>query len=76
MTGPVVGSFVGYLIGLHHRVTLTTVLSSTLLAITLWLYLIRHFEETLVKYSDAMMVGVVITIAVLLVWYLAKKTFR
>ncbi|MEY3001835.1 MAG: hypothetical protein RLZZ428_210 [Pseudomonadota bacterium] len=76
MTGPVVGSFVGYLIGLHHRVTLTTVLSSTLLAITLWLYLIRHFEETLVKYSDAMMVGVVITLAVLLGWYLAKKMFR
>jgi uncharacterized membrane protein len=76
MTGPVVGSFVGYLIGLKHRVTLITVLSSTLVAIILWLYLIRNFEETLVHYSDAMMVGVVITLAVLFVWYLLKKMFR
>lgn len=76
MTGPVVGSFVGYLIGLKHRVTLITVLSSTLVAIILWLYLIRNFEATLVHYSDAMMVGVVITLAALFVWYLLKKMFR
>lgn len=35
MTGPVVGSFIGYIIGFSHRKTLTTILSATLIAIIL-----------------------------------------
>ena len=76
MTGPVVGSFVGFLIGFRHRVTLSVVLLSTFVAIILWIYLIKNFEETLVAYSDRLMVGLLIAAAVLFLWYLLKKTFR
>lgn len=76
MTGPVVGSFVGFLIGFRHHVTLAIVLSSTLIAIMLWLYLIKNFEEVLVAYSDMLMTGFLIASAVLLLWYFVKKTFR
>ena len=76
MTGPVVGSFVGFLIGFRHRVTLAVVLSSTFIAIILWIYLIKNFEEQLVAYSDMLMIGLFTAIAVLLFWYFVKKTFR
>jgi uncharacterized membrane protein len=76
MTGPVVGSFLGFLIGFRHRVTLTIVIASTFIAIIIWIYLIKNFEETLVAYSDRLMVGVLIAIAVMFLWYLLKKTFQ
>ena len=76
MTGPVVGSFVGFLIGFRHRVTLAVVLSSTFIAIVIWIYLIKNFEEELVAYSDMLMTGLLVAIAVLLLWYFIKKTFR
>lgn len=76
MTGPVVGSFVGFLIGLRHRVTLTVVIVSTFIAILLWIYLIKHFEEMLVMYSDMLMIGLFITVTVMVLWYLLKKAFR
>ena len=76
MTGPVVGSFVGFLIGLQHRVTLTVVITSTFIAIIIWIYLIKNFEDTLVAYSDRLMVGLLIALAVLFLWYLLKKTFQ
>jgi uncharacterized membrane protein len=75
MTGPVVGSFVGFLIGFRHRVTLTVVITSTFIAIIIWIYLIKNFEETLVAYSDRLMVGLLIAAVVLFLWYLLKKTF-
>ncbi|HEY9189462.1 MAG TPA: small multi-drug export protein [Sulfurovum sp.] len=76
MTGPVAGSFVGFLIGLRHRVTLSVVIISTFIAILLWIYLIKNFEETLVAYSDMLMIGVLIIVTVLFLWYLMKKVFR
>lgn len=76
MTGPVVGSFVGFLIGFRHRVTLTIVLLSTFIAIIIWIYLIKNFEEELVAYSDMLMIGLFIAIAVLGLWYLVKRNFR
>lgn len=75
MTGPVVGSFVGFLIGFTHRITLAVVLSSTFIAIIIWIYLIKNFEEQLVAYSDILMTGLFVAIAVVLLWYLIKKTF-
>ncbi len=75
MTGPVVGSFVGFLIGFTHLVTLLVVLSSTLVAIIIWVYLIKNFEEMLIAYSDILMMGFLIAAAVMLVWYLLRKYF-
>lgn len=76
MTGPVVGSFVGYLIGLRHRTTLLVVILSTLIAILLWVYLIKNFEEVLVKYSDMIMSGFFIAALLMFIWYLLKRHFK
>jgi len=75
MTGPVVGSFVGYLIGLSHRMTLFVVLLSTLIAIIIWVYLIKNFEEVLIQYSDMIMSGFFIAAILMLIWYLIKRHF-
>jgi len=75
MTGPVVGSFVGYLIGLRHFTTLTVVLSTTLTAIILWVYLIKNFEVMLIAYSDLLMRGFLIAAVILLIWYWLKKRY-
>ncbi len=75
MTGPVVGSFVGFLLGFKHYKTLLVVLFSTLIAIIIWVYLIKNFEEILIAYSDMLMMGFLIAAAMMLVWYLLKKYF-
>ncbi|WP_415407200.1 small multi-drug export protein [Sulfurovum sp. CS9] len=75
MTGPVIASFVGFLIGFRHHVTLLVVLSSTLIAIIIWFYLIKNFEEILIAYSDILMMGFLIAATMMLVWYLLKKYF-
>ena len=73
MTGPVVGSFVGFLIGFKHRVTLFIVLSSTLLAIIIWIYLIKNFETELIAYNEILITGVFITMLGMFLWYLIKR---
>jgi len=73
MTGPVVGSFVGYLIGFRHRITLFVVLLSTFIAIVLWVYLIKHFEDILVVYSDGLSIGFLFAAMLILLWYLIKR---
>ncbi|KYJ86121.1 small multi-drug export protein [Sulfurovum riftiae] len=73
MTGPVVGSFIGYIIGFSHFKTLFTILSATLVAIILWVYLIRHFEELLVTYSNFISIGFLTAAILMGVWYLVKK---
>ncbi|PHS34129.1 MAG: hypothetical protein COA92_03620 [Sulfurovum sp.] len=73
MTGPVVGSFVGYLIGFRHWVTLFVVLLSTFIAILLWVYLIKNFEKILVVYSDTLSIGFLLAALALLLWYLLKR---
>jgi len=75
MTGPVVGSFIGYLMGLSHFITLIIVLFSTLIAIILWTYFIKNFEATLIVYSDTL-ITVLSTAAILfLLWYFIKRRF-
>jgi len=73
MTGPVVGSFIGYIIGFSHLKTLTTILFSTLLAIILWIYLIGHFKDFLVAYSTVLNMVLLVLALGMLGWYLLKK---
>ncbi len=73
MTGPVVGAFVGHLMGFGHFRTLTTVLSSTFVAILLWTYLISNFEATLMLYSDMLNIAAAGIIVILLVWQFLRK---
>ncbi len=75
MTGPVVGSFVGYLMGLSHLTTLIVVLFSTLIAITLWTYFIKNFEATLIVYSDTLITVLTTAAILLLLWYVIKRKF-
>ncbi len=75
MTGPVVGSFVGYLMGLSHLTTLIVVLFSTLIAIILWTYFIKNFEATLIIYSDTLITVLSAAAIVLLLWYVIKRRF-
>ncbi|UFH59026.1 small multi-drug export protein [Sulfurovum mangrovi] len=73
MTGPVVGSFVGYLMGLPHLTTLLSVLFSTLIAIILWTYFIKNFEATLIVYSDALIMVLSTAAVIVLIWYFMRK---
>jgi uncharacterized membrane protein len=45
MTGPIIGSIIGYLMGFRHRVTLSIVLTGTLIAISCWGLALRHLHE-------------------------------
>ena len=76
MTGPVVGSFLGYILGFSHLKTLTTILSATLVAVTLWVYLIGHFEKILVTYSHFISIGFLTAAGLMGVWYLVKRYLR
>lgn len=73
MTGPVIGSFVGFLIGFKHEVTLLVVLSSTFIAIIIWVYLIKNFETVLIAYNDMLVTGFLIAALAMLLWYLLKR---
>ena len=73
MTGPVVGSFVGYLMGLSHRMTLFIVLTSTLVAIILWTYIIKNFESLLIAHSDSLILLLATTAGLLLLGYLWRR---
>ncbi|MEA3433263.1 MAG: small multi-drug export protein [Campylobacterota bacterium] len=75
MTGPVVGSFVGYLMGLSHLKTLIVVLFSTLIAIILWTYFIKNFEATLIVYSDTLITVLSAAAILFLLWYFIKRRF-
>jgi len=75
MTGPVVGSFVGYMIGFSHLKTLSTILAATLIAISLWVYLIGHFEALLVTYSTLINIGFLGAAIFIGIWYLLKHYF-
>lgn len=76
MTGPVVGSFVGFLIGFKHKVTLFIVLLSTFIAIIIWIYLIKNFEAELIAYNDILMTGFLIATLAMLLWYLIKTYLK
>lgn len=73
MTGPVIGSFVGYIIGFSHTKTLSTILTATLLAVTLWVYLIGHFKTLLVTYSHWVSMGFLVAAIGMGVWYVVKR---
>jgi uncharacterized membrane protein len=65
MTGPVVGSAIGFLIGMRARLTLPIVLGGTYVAIFTWAAFMRYFHERAAAYSTyapMILVGVLILI--------------
>jgi len=52
-TGPAVGSAIGFILGLRHVVTLTTVLTATFAAMSLWAVVLREMHERVAAYNPA-----------------------
>ena len=66
MTGPVVGSIIGFLIGLKHYQTMLIVISGTSLAIIAWTYFLKELISLLQHistYAPYILLGFIIAIA-------------
>jgi len=64
MTGPVVGSVIGFLIGLKARHNLPIVLSATYAAVVIWAVFFEHMNEWLAAYGRYAAFGLVLVVAV------------
>lgn len=77
MTGPIIGSIIGYLLGFRHWVTLSIVLSGTLIAISCWSLVLRYVHEWAFAIDPKGPWLIVALIAVLiLAAYLIRKLSR
>lgn len=78
MTGPVVGSIVGFLIGLRPGINMAVVLCSTYLAIGIWAVLLHGLTDWAGAYNQYALFGVVGAIAILLFLgrWLANRSYR
>jgi len=68
MTGPLVGSILGYLLGLRSWVNLGVVLAGTYVAIASWAILLHQINERLAAYSSyapILLVAIVVAIVVI-----------
>lgn len=77
MTGPMIGSFIGYLMGLRHLYTLAIVLLGTLLSTICWalfLSFVQNWGETIDPRAPWLIVGGIILIT--LISIAAKKVRR
>lgn len=74
MTGPVVGSVVGFLLGLPIWLNLTTVLIGTYVAILGWALFLRKVHEHMASYDPyAAMVLVLVLIAVVVIGHCLRR---
>ncbi len=67
MTGPVVGSMIGFLIGIKHYHTMVIVIMGTSLAIIVWTYFLKELISLLNQlsaYAPHILLGLFIVIAV------------
>jgi uncharacterized membrane protein len=77
MTGPVVGSAIGFLMGLRARLTLPIVLGGTYVAIFTWAAFMRYFHQRAAAYSTyAPMILVAALILIVLVGNWLQRTAR
>jgi uncharacterized membrane protein len=67
MTGPVVGSIIGFLIGLRARVNLTIVLASSYLGIVLWALAFNQLNSLAAQYHRWALFAVVIALVLLMI---------
>ena len=77
MTGPVVGSVIGFLLGMRIWLNMTVVLTGTYVAIVGWAFLLRHFHKQVASYSSyAAMVLTALLIFVIIVGHLIYRTLH
>ncbi len=75
MTGPVIGSIIGFLIGIKHYTTIFIVLSGTSLAIVLWTYFLKELIFLLNQISaNAPYIVLGIFVAIALTLKVLKRT--
>ena len=68
MTGPVVGSVIGFLLGLRTWVNMAVVLAGTYIAIICWAFFLRRLHEQVAAYSSyAGLILMAVLIAIILV---------
>ena len=77
MTGPVVGSVIGFLLGLRAWLNITVVLAGTYVAICGWAFFLRQLHEKVAAYSSyATMVLVAILAVIILVGHFLHRAFH
>jgi uncharacterized membrane protein len=72
MTGPLVGSIIGFFIGLHPLVNVVVVITGTFLAVVSWVKLFDRLQEWTGKFSYLIPIFV-ITLATVLFFYFRHK---
>ncbi|HUT45636.1 MAG TPA: small multi-drug export protein [Sedimentisphaerales bacterium] len=77
MTGPVVGSVIGFLLGLRIWLNMTVVLAGTYVAIVGWAFLLRQFHKQVASYSSyAAMVLMALLIFIIIVVHFLYRTLH
>ena len=77
MTGPVVGSVIGFLLGLPVWLNMTAVLVGTYIAIIGWAFFLREVHERIAAYDPyAAMALVMLLIVIVLVAHLLRRTLH
>jgi uncharacterized membrane protein len=77
MTGPVVGSVIGFLLGLRTWLNMTIVLTGTSLAICGWAFLLRQFHNQVASYSSyAAMVIMALLVVIIIVGHLLYRVLH
>jgi len=75
MTGPVVGSVIGFLLGLRVWLNMTVVLAGTCAAIFGWAFFLRQLHEQVASHSSyAAMVLMILLIVVVVMGHLLHRT--
>lgn len=74
MTGPIVGSMIGYLIGVKHFTTMITVAIATTIAMTLWGIFLHELVELLMLLDSTFVwIFIVILITVFIIIRLSRR---
>ncbi len=67
MTGPVVGSVIGFLLGLKARINIPVVLAGTSVAILGWAFFMRRLNERVASYSSYAAIIILILLIVIVI---------
>jgi uncharacterized membrane protein len=77
MTGPVVGSVIGFLLGLRVWLNMTVVLAGTYAAIFGWAFFLRQLHEQVASYSSyAAMVLMALLVVIIILGHLLHRTLQ
>ena len=77
MTGPVVGSVIGFLLGLRVWLNITVVLAGTYVAIVGWAFFLRQLHEQVASYSSyAAMILMILLIVIIIVGHILHRTLH